>query len=69
MTSTKTINLATDGITDLNSFIAAAGYTDASAVLDTIGDPPFVHNGWATAEVAVRPFYLQHRPCKTDLRI
>ena len=54
VTSTKTIDLATDGISDLNSFMAAAGYTDSSAILDTIGDPPFVQKGWATAEVAVR---------------
>lgn len=55
MTSVKSIGLATDGISDLNSFVAAAGYTDASAVLDNIGDPEFVFNGWATAEVAVSP--------------
>ena len=45
VTSSKNIGLATDGISDLNSFVAAAGYTDASAVLDNIGDPEFVWNG------------------------
>ncbi len=59
VTSIKNIGLATDGITDLNSFAAAAGYTDASAVLDNIGDPEFVWNGWATAEVAVSLFALR----------
>jgi hypothetical protein len=56
VTSIKTIDLASDAITDLSPFLAAAGYTDASAVLNGIGDPPFVMDGWATAEVAVNIF-------------
>ncbi|KAF8966175.1 hypothetical protein BDZ97DRAFT_1809872 [Flammula alnicola] len=51
VTSIKSIGLSQDSITDLNGFVAAAGYTDASAVLNNLGDPPFVSNGWATAEV------------------
>ncbi|KAF9478762.1 hypothetical protein BDN70DRAFT_879571 [Pholiota conissans] len=52
VTSIKSISLASDAIADLSPFLAAAGYTDASAVLNGLGDPPFVMNGWATAEVA-----------------
>ncbi|KAF8151744.1 hypothetical protein B0H34DRAFT_138353 [Crassisporium funariophilum] len=48
VTSIRSIGLSTD-ISDLNSFIAAAGYVDA-AVLHGLSDPPFVQGGWATAE-------------------
>ncbi|KAF5319193.1 hypothetical protein D9619_008744 [Psilocybe cf. subviscida] len=51
VTSIKNIGLNNDPINDLNGFMAAAGYTDASAILNNVGDPPFVRNGWATAEV------------------
>jgi hypothetical protein len=53
VTSIKNIGLNADSIADLNGFMAAAGYTDATAILNGVGDPPFVHDGWATAEVAV----------------
>ncbi|KAF8808238.1 hypothetical protein BYT27DRAFT_7164285 [Phlegmacium glaucopus] len=47
VTSTKSIGLSTH-ISDLNTFIAAAGYVDSSVLLG-LSDPPFVRNGWATA--------------------
>jgi len=52
VTSLKSIGLSPD-TTDINSYIAAAGYVEAS-VLHRLGDPPFVKGGWATAEFAVR---------------
>jgi hypothetical protein len=48
---TKSVGLAPD-ISNLNGFMAAAGYVDASVILG-LGDPPFVQRGWATAEVIV----------------
>ncbi|KAH9475216.1 hypothetical protein JR316_0012327 [Psilocybe cubensis] len=46
---TQSVGLSPD-IADLNPFMAAAGYVDAS-VLFGLPDPPFVQGGWATAEV------------------
>jgi len=56
VTSTKSIGLAQD-IADLDSFIAAAGYVEAS-VLHNLNDPPFIKGGWATAEFTfpVQPY-------------
>lgn len=51
MVGTKSVGLAPD-ISNLNGFMAAAGYVDASVLLG-LGDPPFVQRGWATAEVIV----------------
>jgi len=43
----KSIGLSTD-ISNLDAFIAAAGYVDSSVILG-LSDPPFVRKGWATA--------------------
>lgn len=51
VTGTKIVGLAPD-ISNLNGFIAAAGYVDAS-VIHNLSDPPFVDGVWATAEVVV----------------
>ncbi|KAH8826757.1 hypothetical protein DL96DRAFT_1604192, partial [Flagelloscypha sp. PMI_526] len=48
VTSMKTLGVSPD-VNDLSSFVAAAGFTDA-AVVHGLDDPPFVRNGWATAE-------------------
>ncbi|KAF9560606.1 hypothetical protein CPC08DRAFT_689904 [Agrocybe pediades] len=51
VTSIQSVGLSPQAdISDLNAFIAAAGYVDAS-VLFNLPDPPFVEGGWATAEV------------------
>ncbi|KDR72946.1 hypothetical protein GALMADRAFT_252304 [Galerina marginata CBS 339.88] len=49
VTGLKSIGLGPD-VSDLNVFVAAAGYVDAS-VLYNLPDPPFVQGGWATAEI------------------
>lgn len=51
VTSTRSIGLSTQ-ISDLNAFIAAAGYVDTS-VLVGLSDPLFVQKGWATATFEV----------------
>ncbi|KAF7416233.1 hypothetical protein PC9H_002498 [Pleurotus ostreatus] len=48
VTSSRAIGLAPD-VSQLNGFLAAAGYAEA-AVAHNLSDPPFVKNGWATAE-------------------
>ena len=42
--------------TDLDAFLAAAGYTEA-AVVHGLGDPPFVRGGWTVA-----PFDFPNQP-------
>ncbi|KAF7338148.1 hypothetical protein MVEN_02039600 [Mycena venus] len=46
--STKTIGLIPD-VLDLNAFLAAAGFAEAS-VVHGLPDPPFIRDGWAIAE-------------------
>lgn len=64
VTSIKNIGLSNGAIDDLNGFMAAAGYVDATAILNNLGDPPFVTGGWATAEVDVSHcgwnFFIEH---------
>ncbi|KAF4565516.1 hypothetical protein EYR36_002087 [Pleurotus pulmonarius] len=48
ITSSRIIGLAPD-VSQLNGFLAAAGYAEA-AVAHNLSDPPFVQKGWATSE-------------------
>ncbi|KAI0077976.1 hypothetical protein K474DRAFT_1661006 [Panus rudis PR-1116 ss-1] len=47
--STTTIGLSPD-VNDLNAFFAAAGFSEAAA-FQGLPDPPFVHEGWAAAQI------------------
>ncbi|KAJ6589046.1 hypothetical protein B0H19DRAFT_1102703 [Mycena capillaripes] len=46
--SIRSLGLAPD-VAELNAFAAAAGFVQA-AVFNDLGDPPFIHQGWSTAE-------------------
>jgi len=51
VTATKNLIDLAD-ISNLNGFMAAAGYVEAS-VIHGLKDPPFVDGKWATVEVIV----------------
>ncbi|KAJ6602443.1 hypothetical protein DFH09DRAFT_1124863 [Mycena vulgaris] len=46
--SIRSLGLAPD-VAELNAFAAAAGFVQA-AVFNDLSDPPFIHQGWSTAE-------------------
>ncbi|KAJ7636408.1 hypothetical protein FB45DRAFT_446640 [Roridomyces roridus] len=54
--SLQTLALSPD-VLNLNAFAASAGYAQA-AVANTLGDPPFVNKGWATAQFVFADSYL-----------
>ncbi|OAX35822.1 hypothetical protein K503DRAFT_696301 [Rhizopogon vinicolor AM-OR11-026] len=52
-TSIRTVGLSAT-ISQLNTFLASAGYADA-AVYNNLQDPPFIHGGWSVAQFTAPP--------------